>query len=751
MEKHFQGTKGGLKRHRAPGKVDHTNKRSRKHRATEVEAAHSPNPSLSGGSFEEDLRTSNALPVDMTTYKEPSMYNNLLTALGSGTEAFSDVYTRRQREEEGRSDSEDEDSASESRSLSRNEDESDEGTDLEEANQADIMVPSDDAESENENEASDSDHGESINGTGQPVVDSSKGTSSFSEHVGHILTQAEVDDLLKRKWKHKWEVPAVDIPMSKWLGTGQCFIKEINEGANYGLKLKLYKHWLELYNSSGGADFHSSRRRHFFSMCNSYVDILHCNKRPFYLKGLEEDSSIMEAYTMHALNHVFKTRDLVTGNEAKLAKLRENNKEASHDGFLDHGYTRPKVLILLPLASIAFRAVKRLVQLTPVTHKVNVEYLDRFSDEFGSEDINSTDRKHELSNNVLNNGNSKPQKSSKPSDYQTLFGSNNNDHFMIGIKFTRKSIKLYSDFYSSDIIIASPLGLATKIGAAEFDKDKDVDYLSSIEVLIIDHADVISMQNWSHVNSIVEHLNHIPSKQHGTDVMRIRQWYLNGQAQFYRQTILLSSFLNPDMNSLFNHQCLNYQGKVKLVTVYKGVLPKVLLQARQIYERFDTVSITDADNARLGYFTQKVFPRIKDSIEGGTMIFISSYFEFVPIRNFLKSQNSSFCLLGDYTKQSDISRARVKFFDGRRKMMLYTERAHFYHRYKIRGIKKLIIYSLPERKEFYTEIVNMLEDSEDMSCTVLFSRFDKLRLERVVGTSHAKRLMSSDKGIFVFC
>lgn len=738
-------TKGGLKRHKAPVKMEPTNKRPRK---TEEEA-HSPTPSsMSGDSSEDDLP--NVMPV----YKEPSMYNNLLTALGSGNEAFANVYTRRQREEEGRSDSEDEDGAPESPSVSENDDDGDEGTDLEEPNQADIMVPSDDAESENENEASDIDDGESesMNVIGHTGINSLKGTSSFSDHVGHILTQAEVDDLLKRKWKYKWEVPAVDMPMSKWVGTGHCFLKEINECADYGLKLKLYKHWFELFKSSGGEDFHSSRRRRFFSMCNSYVDILHCNKRPFYLKGLEEDSSIMEAYIMHALNHVFKTRDLVTGNEAKLAKLCEHNKEVSHDGFLDHGYTRPKVLILLPLASIAFRVVKRLVQLTPVTHRVNVEYLDRFSDQFGAEDINSNDEKHELSSNGLNDGNSKPQKSSKPSDHQTLFGGNNNDLFMIGIKFTRRSIKLYSDFYSSDIILASPLGLKMKIEAAEVDKDKDVDYLSSIEVLIIDHADVISKQNWEHVNYIIEHLNHIPSKQHGTDVMRIRKWYLNGHAQFYRQTILLSSFLNPDMNSSFNQRCLNYQGKVKSVTEYKGVLPKVLLQVRQVYERFDVASIVDADDSRLEYFTQKVFPKIKDSVEGGTMIFVNTHLEYVPIRNFLqKTPNSSYCLLGDYTDQKNISRARVYFFEGKAKMMLYTERAHFYHRYKIRGIKNLIIYSLPDRKDFYTEILNMIEESEDMTCTVLFSRYDKLRLERIIGTPHAKRLISSDKNMFVFC
>lgn len=34
---------------------------------------------------------------------------------------------------------------------------------------------------------------------------------------------------------------------------------------------------------------------------NSYRDILYCNKKPFYLKGLEEDSSIMDSYIMHSV------------------------------------------------------------------------------------------------------------------------------------------------------------------------------------------------------------------------------------------------------------------------------------------------------------------------------------------------------------------------------------------------------------------------------------------------------------------
>ncbi|XP_077245299.1 U3 small nucleolar RNA-associated protein [Tasmannia lanceolata] len=706
--------------------------------------------------------SSNITSEGGVVYKEPSMYDNLLATLGSGSETFTNVNKRRQREQEGISDTEeDEDGGSELSSESE-EGSADEGSDNESKHHAignelsghrlvDVLEHNEEAESDEDN-ASDNDHVDGLEINDKTAVDASENKSSFNAHLEHTLSEQEVDDLLKRNWKFKWEVPAVDISMSKWVGTGECPLKEVGSDSAYGLKMRLYKHWLDVYNASGCRDFHSSKQRLFFSTCNSYRDVMHCNKKPFYLKGKEEDSSIMDAYIMHSLNHVFRTRDLVKKNDSKLAKHQENNKETlSVEGFLDHGFTRPKVLILLPLRSIALRVVKRLIQLTPSSHRINVEHFDRFLNEFGIGEAKDDDEMNELPSNGHVLKKSKFQKSSKPIDYQILFDGNADDHFMIGIKFTKGSINLYSDFYSSDMIVASPLGLITKIGEAEMEKEKDVAFLSSIEVLVIDHADVIAMQNWSHVKSVVEQLNSIPSKQHGTDVMRIRQWYLDGHARFYRQTILLGSYLNPDMNALFNLLCVNHQGKVKLISKYKGVLPKVLLQVRQVYERFNATSITDADDARFDYFAKKVFPKIKDSIQGGTMLFVSSYFEFVRIRNFLKAQNASFCLLGEYTKQTDISRARIWFFEGKRKTMVYTERAHFYHRYKIRGIQNIIIYSLPERKEFYPEIANMLEGSENMNCTVLFSRFDNFRLERIVGTSAVKRMLSSKKDIFVFC
>ncbi|CAN6559090.1 unnamed protein product [Malus baccata var. baccata] len=715
------GKQSGFGKRKMPNRFN-TGKKSRC--LDEENVAQSPSSTSSGELPNEE--SNGVVSEEETVYKEPSMYDKLLMTLGSSSKSVSAAYKLRKRQEEGISDSENsEDDGSESSSDSEDADNDEEG----------IEDHSEDSENEDDQETSafddeethDSDAEQDLGTSSQSAVEPSMCLSSFDIHWGHKLTKAEVENLSKKKWTYEWEVPAVGMTKGNWAGTGECFTKDDDPNSCYGLKQKLYKHWLDVYCRSGGNDFHSSRERLFFSLFNSYRDILHCNKKPFYHRGSTEDSNVMDAYIMQCLNHVFKTRDLVTKNDAKVSKLREtaNNEIPTDDSFLDHGFTRPKVLILLPMASIALRVVKRIIQLTPSAHKVNVEHMDRFSREFGTDDNEDEKEIAPPGQEIL-----KPHKSSKPSDFQVLFGGNSKDDFMVGIKFTKRSIKLYSDFYTSDIIVASSVGLLKKIDEAKLNKEKDVDYLSSIEVLVIDHADVITMQNWDFLKSVVEQLNHIPSKQHGTDVMRIRPWYLDGYAPFYRQTILLSYYSNPDINNLFNKHCSNYHGK--------------------IYQRFDADSIEHFDDARFEYFTTKVFPKIKDSVEGGIMIFISSYFEYVRVRNFLKSQSASFCLLHEYAQQSDISRARVRFFEGKRKIMLYTERSHFYHRYKIRGIQNLIIYSLPERKEFYPEVVNMLDGSNDMACTVLFSQFDLLRLERIVGLASAKRMLASKMKMFSF-
>jgi U3 small nucleolar RNA-associated protein 25 len=115
----------------------------------------------------------------------------------------------------------------------------------------------------------------------------------------------------------------------------------------------------------------------------------------------------------------------------------------------DQGFTRPTVLILAPFRSSAHAWVTALLKQAP-NHQA--ENSSRFFSEFslpaGAED------KLSLSSHAA---------SAYPEDHIANMSGNIDDHFRVGIKVTRKSVKIFSDFYSSDIIIASPLGLRNLI------------------------------------------------------------------------------------------------------------------------------------------------------------------------------------------------------------------------------------------------------------------------------------------------
>lgn len=60
-------------------------------------------------------------------------------------------------------------------------------------------------------------------------------------------------------------------------------------------------------------------------------------------------------YSLHALNHVLKTKKKIMNHNAKIKSRAQKKSETASDLYRDQGYTRPKVLILLPFKHSAYK------------------------------------------------------------------------------------------------------------------------------------------------------------------------------------------------------------------------------------------------------------------------------------------------------------------------------------------------------------------------------------------------------------
>jgi U3 small nucleolar RNA-associated protein 25 len=118
----------------------------------------------------------------------------------------------------------------------------------------------------------------------------------------------------------------------------------------------------------------------------------------------------------------------------------------------DQGFTRPKVLILAPFRNSALEWMRHLTHFSLASQiENNARFQRDFSLPEGAVDKLATDEKDA-------DGASK-----YPRSHRETFKGNIDDSFRVGLKVTRKSLKLYSEFYQSDLIIASPLGLRMSI------------------------------------------------------------------------------------------------------------------------------------------------------------------------------------------------------------------------------------------------------------------------------------------------
>ena len=700
-----------------------------------------------------------------------SAYEALLASLAGTSEAMAGAVALRRREIAGDSD-EDEEESDEDEEVEESEEE--EG---EKNKKIDEIEGDDDDEEEEELESADEEEEE------QPEKEEErKSTTKTSTKTSSIEVLVDHFDDAVAQLATTSGPAFIDLPPTSSSSQLQAWLPgatvQASPGATlpsaaplhlqeYGVRERIASIWRELhaeteFEKAGQSDFVSPQQRALFSLLSTYCDVL-MPDRPYPTSAsLNAPDPELDAVLLHVVNHIARSSDRIKKNNEKLGDGPSKIGGIDPDAVpRDQGFTRPKVLILLPMRNTALRVVSRLLALAlRETRTDSIQKKHRFLEEFGVDDEDDEGEEGGLSERE------KAALARKPAQHRALFAGNVDDHFRFGIKLTRGAARLYADFYQSDILVASPLALATKLSESDKEGPGAADFLSSVEMVVVERADVLQMQNWAHVTTVMAALNQVPYQQHDVDIMRVREWFLAGQAKYYRQTIVMGSFASAEMNALVTRGCCNHAGRFCIAPVHRGVLGQIVPQVRQVFERLH-VGASSASGAASGpagdpearfqHFKNILWPRIRESARGGgQLIYIPSYFDFVRVRNFLRAESASFLGLSEYTERADMARARSYFADGRRRVLLYTERAQFYNRHRIRGVKDILFYQLPEHPQFYEELVNLLEE-ESMpgvglaTATVVYSRYDALRLERVVGSERAKTMMKKKNGTFLFC
>ncbi|KAF8712361.1 Utp25, U3 small nucleolar RNA-associated SSU processome protein 25, partial [Rhizoctonia solani] len=459
----------------------------------------------------------------------------------------------------------------------------------------------------------------------------------------------------------------------------------------------------------------------FPSLLSGYRDVM----LPYVGTSSAEHDKVRRQVCDHAVQHIQKHRKRIMANNARLlaySKAAAAATEAAKSGsskvslpdppsdVRDQGFTRPTVLILLPFRNSALAFVNTLISALETYHKVKpeadsppkAENYARFLSEYGlppgAED------------KLLS-----AEPGTYPSDHVRNFAGNTDDAFRLGIRLSNKGKgwRLFSGFLNSDIIIASPLGLRMGI-----EREGPPDFLSSVEIMLIDQLDCLTMQNWAHLTHIIELSNVLPKEANGADFARIREYCLDGYSRYLRQTILLSAYETPQTRALFNNTQLlkNVAGSVRQTRPYG---PTPIPEGLAInWVKLDCEDPAKEPDTRFEYFKEKIVPDIMSSAQAQTLVFVPSYFDYLRVYNHLVSHAS--------TSVTGISE------------------------YKLRAVKHITFYGPPDHAQFFTEILSFpfLDDDAapiptDVKVACLYSKFDYMRLERLEGTKEAAVMCAS--------
>jgi len=280
--------------------------------------------------------------------------------------------------------------------------------------------------------------------------------------------------------------------------------------------------------------------------------------------------------TNFSKNEFFKEYSYNIQKIKKILEEIKNNKvdesgNSVYEQIKDQGFTFPRALILVPYKKHARLIVDEIIQ-------------------------------------IMKNGNWKGSKNKKKFKEEFSEADAMNDCFRIGISFNyfENKIKFYEAFEEADLIIASPLGVKLTKNQEGNKQEKIYDFLSSIEILLVDFAEIFTFQNIAHLEEVLNVLNQLPKNNANiVDINRIKDNFKDNYGGYLRQSIFVSHFKNLEIEMIIKNTC-----KIPLKGMYSFLekYPNILFERNSIE--------LDIENSKKNKIGEEIYQSLELKKEG---------------------------------------------------------------------------------------------------------------------------------------
>ena len=463
------------------------------------------------------------------------------------------------------------------------------------------------------------------------------------------------------------------------------------------------------------------------------------------------------ALTAQLVSHVLTKVHRVEKNNQKIKKSNqlESSDLGTESPFRDQGPNRARVCVLAPFRSNCYEIVRNVLTLLELTPE-EVANGENFFQEYEAQDTrnmhakNWEDWRREL--------------------FKGHYDDNNYDDFIVGLTFGFGKVKIFfpktaDKLLHMDMIIASPLALS-RVAAEDhktvkkhekqkkerLDVEEDdetplddwaeepeeivvpMDFLSGLEILVVDRIDALSMQNWTNLVDVVSAANRKPVATISADIDRIEEKFLEDSSANHRQTVLICG---STYSSNFA-QLMTGDGESEFVgtgeTNWSGrSLSRALKHG--IKQQF-FINVTDL----MEYFRSKYWKDVGGDEIRGLIIVVSHDKNYDELRDFLENNEG---ITDCYLHETEVASHRRKlkeilknFKTGVSRIIVVSERLLWYQRIRILTGAHVLFFGVPVNDSVYADVLSDIEDPGRCTSVCLHGPEEVEARRRIVGSKN---------------